>query len=53
MVFQLVFRSLSEGIVLCVPYVVDSVCLWEEMNSGSSYFAIFDHLLMRIMLLKA
>ena len=37
---QRVSGSLSEGIALCIA--VDSVCLWEEMSSGSSYVTILD-----------
>lgn len=42
-VAQLVFRPLSEEIVPCAA--VDTVCLWDEVSSGSSYIAVLNHFL--------
>lgn len=42
-VAQLVFWPLSEEIVPCAA--VDTVCLWDEVSSGSSYIAVLNHFL--------
>lgn len=45
---QVVSGCLSEE---TVPYVaMESVCLWEEMNSGSSYVAILNQNLVNLFL---
>lgn len=38
---QLVLSPFSAGIITYVT--VDTVCLWEEVSSGSSYTAILNH----------